>query len=324
MENETFQKGGNKLEQQVKTSKWMSFKKKLSNQKYLLFLTLPGILVTFIFHYIPIYGILLAFKDYSPLQGILGSDWVGLEHFRSFLSSPNFSVLLENTLKLSIYGLLWGFFPPIILAILLNQIFSDRIKSTIQTIVYMPNFISTVIIVGMIFLFFSSTGPIVSLLQSLGISAPSFLTNPGTFRSLYISSGIWQGMGWASLLYTAILSGIPPELYEAADIDGASMIQKIIYIELPAMKPLIMINLILSVGGIMNLGYEKAYLMQTSLNLPTSEILDTYVYKIGLQAGDYSYSTAVGLFNSVINLILLVVTYFIVNKLQNKGGKNNE
>lgn len=309
------------MAQRAKSSKSSSFLRRLNNQKYLLMLILPGILLKFIFHYVPMYGILLAFKDYNPLLGIMGSKWAGLEHFRTFLSSPNFSLLLENTLKLSIFGLVWGFFPPIILAVMLNQILSDRLKSTIQTIMYMPNFISTVIIVGMVFLFFSSTGPIVSVLNAIGISTPSFLTSTETFRSLYIGSGIWQGMGWASLLYTAILSGIPPELYEAAEIDGATTFQKIKYIELPAMKPLILINLILSVGGIMNLGYEKAYLMQTSLNLPASEILDTYVYKVGLQAGDYSYSTAVGLFNSVINLILLVTTYLIVNRLNKKGEK---
>lgn len=309
------------MAQRAKSTKSSSFLRRLNNQKYLLMLILPGILLKFIFHYVPMYGILLAFKDYNPLLGIMGSKWAGLEHFRTFLSSPNFSLLLENTLKLSIFGLVWGFFPPIILAVMLNQILSDRLKSTIQTIMYMPNFISTVIIVGMVFLFFSSTGPIVSVLNAIGISTPSFLTSTETFRSLYIGSGIWQGMGWASLLYTAILSGIPPELYEAAEIDGATTFQKIKYIELPAMKPLILINLILSVGGIMNLGYEKAYLMQTSLNLPASEILDTYVYKVGLQAGDYSYSTAVGLFNSVINLILLVTTYLIVNRLNKKGEK---
>jgi len=313
--------GVSNLAQRAKSTKWTKFLKKLNNQKYLLLLILPGILLTLVFHYVPIYGILLAFKDYNPLLGILGSEWVGLEHFRRFLSSPNFSMLLGNTLKLSIYGLFWGFFPPIILALMLNQLLSDRLKSSLQTIMYMPNFISTVIIVGMLFLFFASTGPIVSILNTLGISAPSFLTSTETFRSLYISSGVWQGMGWASLLYSAILSGIPPDLYEAAEIDGATTLQKIIHIELPAMKPLILINLILSIGGIMNTGYEKAYLMQTSLNLPVSEILDTYVYKVGLQAGDYSYSTAVGLFNSVINLVLLIVTGLIVNRLNNRKGE---
>jgi len=294
------------------------FMTKLKNQKYLLMLLIPSVLITLVFKYFPMYGITLAFKDYNPILGIAGSQWVGLEHFRDFLTSPNFMRLLENSLKLSIFGLLWGFFPPIIIALMLNQIMSEKIKSTLQTILYMPNFISTVIIVGIIFLLFSSSGPIVSILESIGINVPNFLTKPGSFRSLYIISGIWQGMGWASLLYTAVLSGIPPELYEAADIDGATIWQKILYIELPTMKPLIIINLILSVGGIMNIGYEKAYLMQTSLNLPASEIIDTYVYKVGLQSGDYSYSTAVGLFNTVINLILLVTTTLIVNSINRR------
>lgn len=304
---------------QVKqVDKKQRFMTKLKNQKYLLMLLIPSVLITLVFKYFPMYGITLAFKDYNPILGIAGSQWVGLEHFRDFLTSPNFMRLLENSLKLSIFGLLWGFFPPIIIALMLNQIMSEKIKSTLQTILYMPNFISTVIIVGIIFLLFSSSGPIVSILESIGINVPNFLTNPGSFRSLYIISGIWQGMGWASLLYTAVLSGIPPELYEAADIDGATIWQKILYIELPTMRPLIIINLILSVGGIMNIGYEKAYLMQTSLNLPASEIIDTYVYKVGLQSGDYSYSTAVGLFNTVINLILLITTTLIVNSINRR------
>ena len=306
------------MAQRAKSTKKSKFLKKLNDQKYLLLLLLPAVLITFIFHYLPMYGILLAFKNYNPMKGIIGSPWVGFDHFRSFLSTPNFYRLLANTLKLSVYGLLWGFFPPIILALMLNQLVSDNLKRRLQTIMYMPNFISTVIIVGMVFLFFSSTGPIVSILGSLGIKAPSFLTSTETFRPLYIFSGIWQGMGWASMLYTAVLSGIPQELYEAAEIDGATTFQKIMYIDLPAMKPLIFVNFILSIGGIMNVGYEKAYLMQTSLNLPVSEILDTYVYKKGLQSGDYSYSTAVGLFNTVIKLVLLLTTYLIANKINKK------
>ncbi|MGH2064233.1 ABC transporter permease [Aerococcus urinaeequi] len=301
--------------QTIKKRSWVT---QLKNQKYLFLLLIPAVLITLIFKYFPMYGILLAFKDYNPMQGIAGSPWAGLKHFRDFLSSPNFGTLLGNSLKLSITGLIFGFFPPIIIALMLNQVISKKIKSTLQTILYMPNFISTVIIVGIIFLLFASSGPIISILHTMGIEAPNFLTDPGSFRPLYIISGIWQGMGWASLLYTAVLSGIAPELYEAADIDGASILQKIFYIELPTMKPLITINLILSIGGIMNIGYEKAYLMQTSLNLPTSEIIDTYVYKVGLQAGDYSYSTAVGLFNTAVNLILLVTTTIIVNRMNRR------
>ncbi|WP_199792198.1 ABC transporter permease [Anaerococcus sp. Marseille-P3915] len=293
---------------------------RLKDQYQLFLLLLPALLITFIFKYIPMYGILIAFKQYNPLKGILGSQWIGFEHFRNFLTSPNFNVLLVNTLKLSIYGLLWGFFPPIILALMINQLMSDRIKQYAQTILYTPNFISTVIIVGMVFLFFSANGPIVRILTSMGITPPQFLTDPESFRSLYIASGIWQGMGWASILYTSALISIPPDLYEAAELDGANLFQKIINIELPALKPIMIVNFVLAVGGIMGIGYEKAYLMQTSLNLPTSEIISTYVYKIGLQQGNYSYSTAVGLFNSVINFILLAVTYLFVNKIEKKKG----
>lgn len=293
---------------------------RLKDQYQLFLLLLPALLITFIFKYIPMYGILIAFKQYNPLKGILGSQWIDFEHFRNFLTSPNFNVLLVNTLKLSIYGLLWGFFPPIILALMINQLMSDRIKQYAQTILYTPNFISTVIIVGMVFLFFSANGPIVRILTSMGITPPQFLTDPESFRSLYIASGIWQGMGWASILYTSALISIPPDLYEAAELDGANLLQKIINIELPALKPIMIVNFVLAVGGIMGIGYEKAYLMQTSLNLPTSEIISTYVYKIGLQQGNYSYSTAVGLFNSVINLILLAVTYLFVNKIEKKKG----
>ncbi|MDO5047562.1 MAG: ABC transporter permease subunit [Anaerococcus sp.] len=299
---------------EVKVSKWKTFK----DQHQLFLLLLPALLVTFVFKYIPMYGIMIAFVDYNPLKGIIGSEWIGFKHFIDFLSSPNFNILLANTLKLSIYGLILGFFPPVIIAIMLNQVLSFRAKKYIQTVLYMPNFISTVIIVGMVFLFFSATGPVVSILEAIGINPPNFLTDPETFRPLYIFSGIWQGMGWASILYTSALVNISPDLYEAADIDGANLLQKIFYIELPALKPIMMVNLVLSIGGIMGIGYEKAYLMQTSLNLPASEIISTYVYKIGLQQGNYSYSTAVGLFNSVINLILLFIAYFVVNRINRK------
>lgn len=301
----------NENDEDFKISKLQIFKE----QYQLFLLLLPALLITFIFKYIPMYGVLIAFKNYNPLKGIMGSPWIGFKHFENFLNSPNFGILLENTLKLSIYGLLWGFFPPVILALMLNQVMSDKMKQRAQTILYSPNFISTVIIVGMVFLFFSANGPIVRILTSMGINPPRFLTDPNSFRSLYIVSGIWQGMGWSSILYTSALVNISPDLYEAADLDGANLFQKIKNIELPALKPIMMVNFVLAVGGIMGVGYEKAYLMQTSLNLPTSEIISTYVYKIGLQQGNYSYSAAVGLFNSVINLILLLITGYIVKKL---------
>ncbi|MFL8906271.1 ABC transporter permease [Helcococcus kunzii] len=301
-----------------KSDKYRTLIEKIKEQKYLLLLLLPALIITFIFKYIPMYGILLAFKDYNPLVGIMGSDWAGFKHFINFIGSPNFSVLMKNTLLLSVYGLLWGFFPPIVLSLMLNQIISDKVKKRIQLILYTPNFISTVVIVGMLFLFFSSTGPVSSLLQSIGIKAPEFLTDPNLFRPMYIASGIWQGMGWASILYTSALSNVSPELYEAAEMDGASIFQKIWNIDIPTIKPVMVVNFILAIGGIMSIGYEKAYLMQTSLNLPTSEIIATYVYKVGLQNGDYSYSTAIGLFNSLINIILIFIAYHTVNRLNSR------
>lgn len=288
---------------------------------YLLYLLVaPAVILTIIFKYVPIYGLLIAFKDYNPLNGIMGSEWVGLEHFTRFMSSPNFSILLINTLKLSVYGLLLGFFPPIILALSFNLLASDKLKKRLQLILYAPNFISVVVIAGMLFLFFANKGPINNIFESLTGKTLPFLTGPKYFRPLYIFSGIWQGIGWSSILYTATLANVPPELIEASEIDGANILQRIWHIDLPALKPVMTISFILAAGGIMSIGYEKAYLLQTTMNLPSSEIIATYVYKVGLQSGDYSYSTAVGLFNSVINLILLVSVNQIIKKMNDGEG----
>ncbi|WP_105145952.1 ABC transporter permease [Streptococcus suis] len=305
----------------MKTSKLQqaSLFDRIKQQKLLLLMLLPGLVLTFIFRYIPMYGVLIAFKDYNPLKGVLGSEWIGFEEFTKFLSSPNFATLLANTLKLSVYGLLLGFLPPIILAIMLNQLLSDKAKKRIQLVLYAPNFISVVVIVGMIFLFFSVGGPVNSILGMFGIEA-NFLTDPDFFRPLYILSGIWQGMGWASTLYTATLVNVDPALIEAAKLDGANIFQRIWHIDLPALKPVMVIQFILAAGGIMNVGYEKAFLMQTSLNLTSSEIISTYVYKIGLVSGDYSYSTAVGLFNALINIILLIAVNKIVQRINDGQG----
>ncbi|HEM6304569.1 TPA: sugar ABC transporter permease [Streptococcus suis] len=305
----------------MKTSKLQqaSLFDRIKQQKLLLLMLLPGLVLTFIFRYIPMYGVLIAFKDYNPLKGVLGSEWIGFEEFTKFLSSPNFATLLANALKLSVYGLLLGFLPPIILAIMLNQLLSDKAKKRIQLVLYAPNFISVVVIVGMIFLFFSVGGPVNSILGMFGIEA-NFLTDPDFFRPLYILSGIWQGMGWASTLYTATLVNVDPALIEAAKLDGANIFQRIWHIDLPALKPVMVIQFILAAGGIMNVGYEKAFLMQTSLNLTSSEIISTYVYKIGLVSGDYSYSTAVGLFNALINIILLIAVNKIVQRVNDGQG----
>ena len=284
-------------------------------QLYVFFL-LPALLLTLIFKYIPMGGVLIAFMDYNPVRGILGSDWVGLEHFRRFLSSPDFMRYLVNTLKLSAYGLLWGFPVPILLAFLLNRIVSKRKKKNIQLVLYLPNFISVIVLCGIVRIFLSVTGPINGL---IGTSI-NFMTMPAAFRTIYIASGIWQGAGWASILYTAALSNASQELKEAAVIDGANIIQQIKAVEWPAIKDIVLIQLIMQVGNILSIGFEKAYALQTDLNLPTSEIISTYVYKKGLLDGDYGFSTAVGLFNTVINVILLIVVNKIVQKMNDGKG----
>lgn len=284
-------------------------------QLYLIFI-LPAVVLTLIFKYVPMGGVLIAFQDYNPFRGILGSEWVGLEHFQRFMSSPDFQRYLVNTLKLSVYGLLWGFPVPIILAFLLNRIESKKIKQKIQLVLYMPNFISVIVLCGMVRVLLSVTGPLNGLLHS----SINFMTIPEAFRPIYIISGIWQGAGWSSIMYTASLSNASKDLKEAAMIDGANLLQQIMTVEWPAIKDMVVIQFILQAGNIMSIGFEKAYALQTDLNLQTSEIIATYVYKRGLIDGDYSFSTAVGLFNTVVNVILLIAVNKIVAKMNDGKG----
>ena len=284
-------------------------------QLYVFFL-LPGLLLTLIFKYGPMGGILIAFEDYNVIEGVLGSQWVGLDYFRRFLSSPDFMNYLMNTLKLSIFGLLWGFPVPIILALLLNQIRMTGIRKKIQLLIYAPNFISVIVLCGMVRMFLSPVGPINSL---FGIST-NWMTMPEAFRTIYIASGIWQTAGWSSIMYTAALSNASKDLEEAAVVDGANILQQIWYVQLPAIKNIIVIQFMLQAGNIMSIGFEKAYALQTDMNLPASEILSTYVYRLGLLNGDYGYSTAVGLFNSIINVVLLVFVNWVFKKLNSGEG----
>ena len=276
----------------------------------------PALLLTIIFRYLPMGGILIAFEKYSPFKGFFGSEWVGLEYFKQFLSSPDFISYLVNTLKLSVFGLLWGFPVPIILALLLNRIESSKIKQKIQLVLYMPNFISVIVLCGMVRILLSVTGPVNMMFNT----TINFLTLPEAFRPIYIISGIWQGAGWASIMYTASLANASQELKEAAQIDGANIFQQIKAVEWPAIKDMVVIQFILQAGNIMSIGFEKAYALQTDLNLGASEIIATYVYKKGLLDGNYSYSTAVGLFNTVINLILLISVNKIVEKMNDGQG----
>lgn len=293
--------------------KWKYLKKNW--QLYVIFL-FPAVVLTFIFKYIPMGGVLIAFKDYNAFKGIWGSDWVGLKYFERFISSPDFVQYLMNTLKLSLYGLLWGFPVPVLLALVLNRIRREGIKRKIQLLIYLPNFISVIVLCGMVKIFLSPVGPINS---AFGTSF-DFMSMPEAFRSIYIASGIWQGAGWGSILYTASLANASQELTEAAIVDGANIFQQIWHVDLPAIKSVIVIQFILQAGNIMSIGFEKAYALQTDMNIPASEILATYVYKMGLLNGDYGFSTAVGLFNSIINVILLVFVNKVVSKLNEGQG----
>ena len=284
-------------------------------QLYVIFM-LPALLLTLIFRYAPMGGILIAFEKYSPIKGLLHSEWVGFKNFNRFLSSPDFMRYLVNTLKLSVFGLLWGFPVPILLAFLLNRIESKGIKKNIQLCLYMPNFISVIVLCGMVRILLSVTGPL-NLLLGTQIN---FMTMPSAFRTIYIASGIWQGAGWGSIIYTAALSNASKELKEAAVIDGANIIQQIKAVEWPAIKDTVLIQFIMAVGNIMSVGFEKAYALQTDLNMSASEIISTYTYKKGLLDGDYGFSTAVGLFNTVINVILLVSMNKVVQSMNEGKG----
>ena len=284
-------------------------------QLYVVFL-LPALVLTLVFRYIPMGGILIAFQDYNPIKGLLDSRWVGIKHFARFLSSPDFISYLENTLKLSIYGLLWSFPVPIVLALLLNRVRSLGIKRNIQLVLYMPNFISVIVVCGIVRIMLSVTGPVNNFFGT----QINFMTSSDAFRSIYIASGIWQGAGWASIMYTAALANVNNETREAAILDGANILQEIRVVEWPAIKNIVIIQFILQAGNIMSIGFEKAYALQTDLNLSSAEIIATYVYKKGLLDGDYSFSTAVGLFNTVINVIMLLIVNKTVSKLNDGQG----
>ncbi len=290
-----------------------------TNYQLYLFI-LPALVLTIIFKYVPMYGTIIAFKAFNPLKGIMGSPWIGLGNFKQFATTPDFMNMLLSTLKLSAYGLLFGFPIPIILALMMHRIKSVGLKKKMQLILYAPNFISSVVIVGMIFIFLSPIGPINQIITLFGGKSVNFMTEPGWFRPIYIISGIWQGAGWASIVYLAGLSNVSQDQLDAALIDGANIFQQIRHVDFPAIKAITVIQFILAAGNIMSIGFEKAFLMQTSMNISTSEILPTYVYKIGLQMGDYGYSTAIGLFNAVINVILLIAVNKTVEKLNDGQG----
>lgn len=279
---------------------------------------LPAVVYMVLFAYKPMYGVIIAFKDYSARAGILGSQWVGLDNFSRLVVSYWFPVILKNTLSVSLLSLVVGFPIPIILALLLNEVSNGAIRKTIQTVSYAPHFISTVVICGMLQLMLSPTsGVINALLQELGFEKVFFLQEGKMFKWVYVISGTWQGAGWSSIIYFAALSGVDKSLLEAADIDGASRLQKVWYINVPVIIPTIVTLLILQCGSLLSVGYEKVYLLQTNATLEYSEVISTYVYKVGLVQNDFGFSTAIGIFNSIVNSAVLI----LANTLSNKIGK---
>lgn len=289
---------------------------KLMRKNWALYLLiLPAFIYFGLFHYAPMYGVQIAFRNFNFVDGITGSEWVGLKWFDRFVSSRQFTRLMGNTLALSVYGLLAGFPFPIIFALMLNCVRSRGYKRVVQTITYMPHFLSTVVIVSMLSMFLSqNSGFINTLIESFGGERRLFMGRDYYFRHVYVWSGIWQSFGWNSIIFFAALTGINPELHEAAVLDGASRWQRILHIDLPGITETMIVLLILNCGSILNVGHEKVFLMQNELNLTTSEVISTYVYKQGLENTKYSFSAAVGLFNSVVNFIILSAVNLIAKK----------
>ena len=298
-------------------------KRIIENRQMYLFLILPLIWL-FIFKYWPMYGAQIAFKNYTPAKGIWDSEWIGLANFRKFFGSVYFERTVMNTIILSLYSLVVGFPIPILFALLLNSVRSRKWKSAIENVTYMPHFISTVVMVGIMMRVFDFyTGIVHNVVVALGGSWDLHMfTGDSNFRHLYIWSGVWQGTGWSSIIYMAALSGVDPQLHEAAIVDGASRWKRVLYIDLPCIIPTITITLILRCGSIMSIGFDKAFLMQNDTNMNASEVISTYVYKVGLKADSgmqFSYSTAINMFNSVINLFTISLVNYISNRINGSG-----
>jgi len=281
-------------------------------------LVLPAFVATAIFAYVPMYGIQLAFREFDFEKGLTGGDWVGLTYFVQFFNSPLFWDLIRNTFAISASVMVFGFFAPIVLALLINQIVGTRIRRFVQTVTYLPHFISVVVIVGMLAIFLSpTTGMITRVAEFFGADNPNFLGSTSAFVPVYVISEIWQHCGWSSIIYLAALSNVDPQLYEAAQVDGANRVQVIRHVDLPALAPTMAVLFILSMGTVLSTGFEKIYLMQNTLNLPVSEVIATYAYKIGILNGQFSYATAIGLFNTLINFAFLIAANWIAKRYAN-------
>ena len=292
----------------------------VKNNWQLYLLVLPALIYFFIFEYMPMYGVQIAFKDYQMVKGIWGSEWVGLKHFKDFFNAYYFKRLLANTLLLNVYYLLWSFPMPLILAILLNRVRNDRMKRFIQTSIYMPHFISTIVLAGMMYIFLSPSSGIFNTMRNMiGLESVDYMSKASAFRTIYNVSGIWQNAGYSSILFIASLTSVDPALYEAADIDGASVWQKIRHIDIPTLVPTATMTLILNMGSMFSSNTDKALAMQTPGNIAISDIIGVYVYNIGLGSGQFSYTSAIGLFTNIINFIMIITFNKISKKLGQTG-----
>ena len=300
-----------------------SFGKRLARNykehKVYYWLAVPIIAYYIIFHYLPMFGVVIAFQNYRPAKGLLGSSWVGLKHFKAFFDSIYAGRLIKNTLMINLLLLIFSLPAPIILALLLNEVKAKHFKKTVQTISYMPHFISMVVICGLLVDFCSSTGIITSITTLFGAQRDNLLNRPELFRTIYVSSDIWQSIGWGSIIYLATLSGTDPSQYEAPAIDGAGRFQQVIHVTLPTLVPLIMLQLIMRMGQMMNVGYEKIILLSNGLTYDTADVISSYVYRRGLQTGDFSFGVAVSLFNSACNIVLLVLANTLSGKLTHES-----
>ena len=290
--------------------------KRIWRNRSLYVLLVPAVVILICFTYLPMYGITIAFKDFVPAIGIHDSPWVGFKYFQQYFNAYTFTQTISNTLLLSLYTMVVTFPLPIILALLCNQMAAKRFKKFFQVSTYLPHFISTVVMCGMIILFLSpSSGIIPKLMGYLGVQMPNLMGLPGAFRHVYVWTEVWQHCGWDSIMYIAALSSVDPSLYEAATVDGANQWQKMLKIDIPMLLPTATVLLILRAGSLMSVGFEKVYLLQNNLNLVTSEIISTYVYKMGMISSQYSLSAAIGFFNNIINFALLMIVNSISNKL---------
>lgn len=290
-------------------------RKNLIRYKYIYLMLLPVILYYAVFCYAPMGGVVIAFQNFKPALGIAKSQWVGIKHFVDFLTGPYAWRLIRNTLTINVMQILFAFPVPILVALLINEIHCRRFKKVVQTISYMPHFISLVVMCGLLVTFCRSDGIFNDFLALFGVERTNLLANAKLFKPLYVLSGIWQEAGWGSIIYLATLSGIDPGLYEAATIDGANRLQRMLYVSFPGLLPIIIVQLIMRIGNILTTGFEKVFLLYSPLTYETADIISTYIYRQGLELSNYSYGTAVGLFNSVVNLAILVMANHISRKV---------